>query len=48
MVLDTAASGGADRLVTFNVRYLQAPAREFGILAVTPPDAWKEIQLSPA
>jgi putative PIN family toxin of toxin-antitoxin system len=44
MVLETAVNGRADRLVTFNLRHLRAPARRFGILAVTPPEAWKEVQ----
>ena len=43
MVLETAVNGRADRLVTFNLRHLGPAAKEFGILAVTPPDAWKEI-----
>jgi putative PIN family toxin of toxin-antitoxin system len=44
MVLETAVNGGADRLVTFNVRHLKLTAEEFGIGTVTPPQAWKEIQ----
>jgi hypothetical protein len=41
---ETAVNGGADRLVTFNVRHPASAARDFGIRAVRPIDAWKEIQ----
>jgi putative PIN family toxin of toxin-antitoxin system len=44
MVLETAVNGGADRLVTFNVRHLAAAAREFGVRVIQPRDAWKEVQ----
>jgi putative PIN family toxin of toxin-antitoxin system len=44
MVLETAVNGRADRLVTFNLRHLKAAAEGFGIRALTPPEAWKEIQ----
>jgi putative PIN family toxin of toxin-antitoxin system len=44
MVLETAVNGRADRLVTFNLRHLRPAARTFGVPAVTPPEAWKEIQ----
>jgi predicted nucleic acid-binding protein len=44
MVLETAIIGRADRLVTFNLRHLKAAAEEFGMMTVTPPAAWKEIQ----
>ena len=44
MVLETAVNGAADRLVTFNLNHLGAAAREFGIRALRPGDAWKEIQ----
>jgi putative PIN family toxin of toxin-antitoxin system len=42
MVLETAVNGGADRLVTFNVRHLAGAAGEFGIRVMRPPDALKE------
>jgi putative PIN family toxin of toxin-antitoxin system len=42
MVLETAVNGGADRIVTFNVRHLGAAAATFGIRVVRPCDAWKE------
>jgi len=45
MVLDTAVNGAADRLVTFNLRHLEPAAREFGIRALRPRDAWKEIEI---
>jgi putative PIN family toxin of toxin-antitoxin system len=48
MVLVTAVNGGADRLVTFNLRHLGSAAREFGIRAVLPRDAWKEIRKNEA
>jgi putative PIN family toxin of toxin-antitoxin system len=43
MMLETAVNGGAQRLVTFNLRHLGQVASKFGIIALTPPDAWKEI-----
>jgi len=43
MVFETAVNGGADWLVTFNVRHLAAGARDFGIRVMRPPDAWKEV-----
>ena len=43
MVLEAAVNGRADRLVTFNLRHLREASAEFGILAVTPPVASKEI-----
>ena len=42
MVLETAVNGGADRLVTFNVRHLAATAAEFGIRVRRPREARKE------
>jgi putative PIN family toxin of toxin-antitoxin system len=44
MVLETAVNGRADRLVTFNLRHLKAAAHRFGIHAITPPEAWKEME----
>jgi len=44
MVLETAVNGGADRLVTFNLRHLAGAAREFGIRALRPRDVWKEVR----
>lgn len=44
MVLETAVNGSADRLVTFNIRHLGDAARDFGIRAIRPPEAWKEAQ----
>lgn len=43
MVLETAVNGGADELVTFNLKHLATAAREFGIRALLPRDAWKEV-----
>jgi len=43
MVLETAVNGAADWLVTFNLRHLVGAAREFGIRALRPCDAWREI-----
>jgi predicted nucleic acid-binding protein len=43
MVLETAVNGGADWLVTFNVRHLADAAREFGIRVVRPFEAWKQV-----
>ncbi|MFN0167296.1 MAG: putative toxin-antitoxin system toxin component, PIN family [Bryobacteraceae bacterium] len=45
MVLETAANGRADRLVTFNVRHFLLAAKTFGIVVRTPPEVWKEVQL---
>lgn len=42
MVLETAVNGQADRVVTFNLRHLEAACKRFGIRAVTPPEMWKE------
>ena len=44
MVLETAVNGGADWLVTFNIRHLAAGAQDFGIRIMRPPAAWKEVQ----
>jgi predicted nucleic acid-binding protein len=44
MVLETAVNGGADWLVTFNVRHLAAAAREFGIRVLRPCEALKEVR----
>jgi len=43
MVLATAVNGAADRLVTFNLKHLGEAAREFGLRAMTPGEAWREI-----
>jgi putative PIN family toxin of toxin-antitoxin system len=40
MVLETAVNGGADWLVTFNVRHLADAARGFGIRVMRPGNAW--------
>ena len=44
MVLETAISGGADLLVTFNVRHLAEGARDFGVPVVRPFEAWRQVQ----
>lgn len=44
MVLETAVNGGADWLVTFDVRRLAEAARDFGIRAMRPAEAWKQVQ----
>ncbi|HEY1184048.1 MAG TPA: putative toxin-antitoxin system toxin component, PIN family [Bryobacteraceae bacterium] len=44
MVLETAVNGGADWLVTFNVRHLADAARRFGIRVMRPGDAWIEVR----
>jgi predicted nucleic acid-binding protein len=43
MVLETAVNARADRIVTFNLHELKSAAKAFGILVVTPPEAWKEV-----
>lgn len=37
---------GANRLVTFNLEHLESYTKEFGIEALSPPAAWKEVQNS--
>ena len=44
MVLETAVNGTADRLVTFNLKHLGEAALEFGLLAITPGEACREIR----
>ena len=44
MVLETAVNGGADWLVTFDQRHLAEAARDFGIRAIVPSEAWKRIR----
>lgn len=44
MVLETAVNGEADRLITFNLRHLAEAADEFGIRAVLPREAWREVR----
>lgn len=46
MVLETAVNGKADRLVTFNLKHLREAANEFGVRAVTPGEAWRDIKRS--
>lgn len=43
MVLETAVNGMADRLVTFNLKHLGVAAGEFGIRAMRPGDALREL-----
>ena len=43
MVLETAVNGTADRLVTFNLKHLGEAAWEFGVIAMTPGEAWREM-----
>jgi predicted nucleic acid-binding protein len=44
MVLETAVNGGADRLVTFNVRHLARAAMAFGVRTSLPGAIWREIR----
>ena len=44
MVLETAVNGTADRLVTFNLKHLGEAALEFGLRAINPGEAWREIR----
>lgn len=44
MVLETAVNGEADLLVTFNIRHLAVAARDFGLQAVRPREACKEVK----
>lgn len=43
MVLETAVNGTADRLVTFNLKHLGEAALEFGVRALRPGKALREI-----
>lgn len=43
MVLETAVNGTADRLVTFNLKHLGEAALEFGVRAMRPGKALREI-----
>ena len=44
MVLETAVNGGADWLVTFNVRHLAEAARDFGMRVMQPSEAWRQVK----
>jgi putative PIN family toxin of toxin-antitoxin system len=44
MVLETAINGGADWLVTFNIRHLAEGARDLGVRVMQPAEAWKQVQ----
>jgi putative PIN family toxin of toxin-antitoxin system len=44
MVLETAANGHANRLVSFNVRHFVGAASRFGIPVVAPGVLWREIK----
>ena len=44
MVLETALSGHADLLVTFNVRDFEPAASDLGVSVVTPRNALKQIK----
>jgi putative PIN family toxin of toxin-antitoxin system len=44
MVLEPAVNGGADWLVTFNLKHLGETARKFGLRAMKPGEAWREMR----
>lgn len=44
MVLETAVNGGADWLVTFDMRHLGEAAQDFGVRVLRPAEAWKEVR----
>jgi putative PIN family toxin of toxin-antitoxin system len=44
MVLETAVNGGADAIVTFNLRDFAAAAQRFGVEVLTPGQAWRRIE----
>jgi len=44
MVLETAANGQADRIVTFNVRHFRTAAAHFGIQIMEPAEAWRAMK----
>lgn len=43
-VLEAAVNGGADAIVTFNLRHLKAASARFGIAALRPGDALQRIE----
>ena len=45
-VLETAVNGGADALVTFNVRHFRSAAHRFSIDLLRPSDALQRLRLS--
>jgi len=44
MVLEAAANGRADAIVTFNVRDFQGAAGHFGVKVLAPGEAWKALE----
>ena len=44
MVLEAAANGRADAIVTFNVRDFREVARQFGIKVLTPGETWQGLE----
>jgi predicted nucleic acid-binding protein len=44
MVLETAANGQADAIVTFNIRDFREIAGSFGVSVLTPGEAWKKLE----
>lgn len=44
MVLETALDGGADYLVTFNLRHFQQASHDLGVRIATPGEVWRKIQ----
>jgi putative PIN family toxin of toxin-antitoxin system len=46
MVLEAAANGGADAIVTFNIRDFVGPCAQFGIAVMKPGQVVKKLELS--
>jgi predicted nucleic acid-binding protein len=44
MVLEAAANGRADAIVTFNLRDFRVVAKNFGIKVLNPGEAWKTLE----
>jgi putative PIN family toxin of toxin-antitoxin system len=44
MVMETAVSGGATAIVTFNKRHFQVPAARFGIEIIDPKTAYRRLK----
>jgi len=44
MVLETAINGGADRLVTFNVKHFGRAAERFGMHVGRPGETWRQLE----
>ncbi len=44
MVMEAAVNGGAEAIVTFNIRDCREVARQFGIKVLAPGETWKALE----